>query len=38
MKKGAKIEVIKKEDLPAEIEKAKQKDKEQPAPEAEEKK
>ena len=38
MKTGAKIEVIKKEDLPAEIEKAKQKDKEQPAPEAEEKK
>ena len=38
MKKGAKIEVIKKEDLPAEIEKAKQKDKEEPAPEAEEKK
>ena len=38
MKKGAKIEVIKKEDLPAEIEKAKQKDMEQPAPEAEEKK
>ena len=38
MKKGAKIEVIKKEALPAEIEKAKQKDKEQPAPEAEEKK
>jgi len=38
MKKGAKIEVIKKEDLPAEIEKAKQKDKEQSAPEAEEKK
>ena len=32
MKKGAKIEVIKKEDLQAEIDKAKQDEKEKPAP------
>ena len=37
MKKGAKIEVIKKEDLEAEIEKAKQIEKEAPAPKADEK-
>ena len=37
MKKGAKIEVIKKEDLEAEIEKAKQNEKEAPAPKADEK-
>ena len=38
MKKGAKIEVIKKENLQAEIEKTKQSEKEQPTPEAGEKK